>query len=155
MTGISKTKVSVILHEANSPDNEIFLCHYLAANLNKAGMTLREYAELVRAKNILNRLGIQPTKVLAMVREVIELCFRNNLEPKLLTTCFNNFRRFVSSFGSMLPENLQRALTFELKYLQTIMNELDAVLDNCRQLNTAIDMLERLASRSSNLMGKQ
>ena len=154
MTGISKTKISVILHEANSPDNEIFLRHYLAVNLHKAGITIREYADLIRAKNIFTRLGIQPTKVLAMVREVIELCFRNNLEPQSLATSFNKFRRFVSSIASLLPESLERRLTFELKYLQTIMNDLDAALDNCRQLNSAIDMLERLASRSSNLMGK-
>ena len=125
MTGISKTKVSVILHQANSPDNEIFLCHYLAANLNKAGITLREYADLIRAKNILARLGIQPAIVLALVREVIDLCFKNNLEPTLLATSFNNFHRFVSSFAIMSPENLRRVLTFELKYLQHIMNDLD------------------------------
>ena len=153
MTDISKTKISVILHEANSPDNAIFLRHNLAVNLRKAGITMTEYAGLTRAQNILARQGIQPAKVLATVREVTEQCFRINLEPQTLATSFKNFRQFVSSIPNMSPEKLERTLT-ELKYLQTIVNDLDAVLDNCRKLISAIDRLERLASLSSNPVGK-
>jgi hypothetical protein len=70
--GISKTKVFDILHEAESSDKHIYLCHNLTSNLSKNGIMVREYAELYRAKNILMRKGIEPTKVLATIHKIME-----------------------------------------------------------------------------------
>jgi hypothetical protein len=152
--GFSKTKVYDILHDANTSDNELFLRHNLVSNLNKAGITIREYADLVRSKNILVRRGIQTAKVLEIISKVIELCFRINLEPQLLASSFDNFSQFVSSIASKFGEDLQRRLEFELKYMENVLNDLDIVLDKCKQLRTQIDILERLASYQSNSMGK-
>jgi hypothetical protein len=60
LVGLSKTKVHDILHGADSPDCPIFLCHNLAVNLGKNGLHIKQYADLIRARNILAQRGIQP-----------------------------------------------------------------------------------------------
>ena len=64
--GISKTNVFDILHEAESSDKHIYLCHNLTSNLSKNGITVREYAELYRAKNILMRKASNQRKYLQL-----------------------------------------------------------------------------------------
>lgn len=152
--GLSKTKVFDILHEANSPDNQIFLRHDLAVNLYKNGITLREYADLIRAKNILIRHEIQTEKILASILEVTELCFKISLGLQTLVTSFNNFRQFVSSIAGKSPENLGTRLEFELKYLESIVEDVNVKMDKCKQLRTQIDILERSAGRSRESTGK-
>jgi hypothetical protein len=138
MTDISKTKIFDILHEAESSDKQIFLCHNLTSTLHKNGRTVREYAELYRSKNILMRQGIEPTKVLATIHKIIELCFRIGLEPQALVTRFDNFRELVRSY----PDDLEK-LKSDLENLQTLSDNLDAAMQNCKNLRLAIDLKER------------
>jgi hypothetical protein len=150
MTGISKSKVYEILHEADSPDKQIFRCHDLRSNLYKAGISLRDYADLIRAKNIFIKEGIQPEKVLKMIREVIILCFRTGTDPQMLVSFFDDFRQFVYSLAREFPENLETKMESELKYLETKVNDLAVVLAKCGQLRNAIILLEKLANNSKN-----
>jgi hypothetical protein len=150
MTDISKTKVYYILHEAESSDKKIFLCHNLTSNLNKNGITVREYAELYRTKNILVRQGIQPTKVRATIREIIDICFIVRLEPQALITCFDNFRQLIRSY----PEDLD-TLKSDLENMQSLSNELDVVMQNCKNLRLAIDINERSVNSSKNYTCKK
>lgn len=154
-TGISKSKVSDILHEAESPDKQIFLCHNLRANLNVRGIILREYTDLVRTKNIFVRAGIEPGKVLADIRELTQLCFRMELDFKMLVPHFHNFCQFVYSVPLDPTENLETKLESELKDIQTIVNKLDSVLDRHKKLIGAIDLLEKISNNFSNAPGKQ
>jgi hypothetical protein len=149
MTGISKTKIYDILHEADSPDKQIFRYHDLRSNLYKDGISLRDYADLIRAKNIFIKEGIQPGKVLTMIREVSIFCFRTGIDPQMLVSFFDSFRQFVYSLGREFPGNLESKLESELKYLENKVNYLDMMLAKCRQLRNAIDLL-KMANRSSN-----
>jgi sugar-specific transcriptional regulator TrmB len=150
MTDISKTKVYDILHEAESYGKKIFLCHNLTSNLNKNGITAREYAELYRTKNILMRQRIQPAKVHETIREIIDLCFIVGLEPHGLVTCFDNFRQLIRSY----PEDLD-TLKSDLENMQSVSNELDVVMKNCKNLRLAIDMKERSGNSSKNYTSKK
>jgi hypothetical protein len=150
MTGISKSKVYEILHEADSPDKQIFRCHDLRSNLYKAGISLRDYADLIRAKNIFIKEGIRPEKVLKIIREVINFCFRTGTDPRMLVSFFDSFRQFVYSLAREFPENFESKLESELKYLETKVNDLDIVLAKCGQLRNEIVLLEKLVNNSSN-----
>jgi hypothetical protein len=143
--GISKTKVFDILHEAESSDKHIYLCHSLTSNLSKNGIMVREYAELYRAINILIRKGIEPTKVLATICKIMELCFIVRLEPQALVTCFDDFRQLVHSY----PEDLE-TLRSDLENLQSVSDNLDVVMASCKKLRLTIDRMERLANSSWN-----
>ena len=143
--GISKTKVFDILREAESSDKHICLCHNLTSNLSIIGIMVREYAELYRAKNILMRKGIEPTKVLATIRKIMELCFIVRLEPEALVTCFDDFRQLVRSY----PVDVE-TLRSDLENLQSVSDNLDVVMASCKKLRLAIDIMERLANSSWN-----
>lgn len=145
--GFSKTKVFNILHEANSPDNPIYLRHDLVANLYKKGMTPSEYADLIRARNILIKYDIEPGKTLALIQQIIEKCFRINLEPQTLVSSFNKFRQFIDSIPRKSPQSLETRLVLELRYLKQLVDNLDKKMGNCKRLRILIDTLEK--SRTS------
>jgi hypothetical protein len=84
------------------------------------------------------RQGIEPTKVLATIHKIIELCFRIGLEPQALVTRFDNFRELVRSY----PDDLEK-LKSDLENLQTLSDNLDAAMQNCKNLRLAIDLKER------------
>jgi len=154
MTDISKTKVSDILHRADSPDKQIFLCHNLRSNLYKNGTPVREYAELCRAKNIFIIRGIKPGEVLATIRKITELCFRISLEPQTLVTCFDTLSHLVYSMAHLYPEDVKIKLKSDLQNLQSVSDDLDVVMQNCKNLRIAIDIRERSARTSKNSTGK-
>jgi predicted DNA-binding protein YlxM (UPF0122 family) len=143
MMGISKTKVFDILHEAESSDKHICLCHNLTSNLSKNGIMVREYAELYRAKNFLIIKGIEPTKVLATICKIMELCFIVRLEPQALVTSFDNFRELFRSY----PEGLE-TLRSDLENLQSVSDNLEVRMATCNKLRLAIDRTERVANNS-------
>jgi hypothetical protein len=143
MTGLSKTKVFDILHEAESSDKHICLCHNLTSNLSKIGIMVREYAELYRAKNILMSRGIEPTKVLATIRKIMELCFIVRLEPQALVTSLDDFRQLVHSY----PKDLG-TLKSDLENLQSVLGNLDVLMQSCKKLRLAIDILESSVNSS-------
>ncbi len=151
-TGLSKTKVFDILHEGNTSDDQIFLRHNLAVNLYKNVLDLIAYADLVRAQNITIRYNIGPEKILAQIREIIELCFAINLEPQKLVTGFKNFRTFVSSTQCNSRKKLERKLVLDLKLLEFIIDDLDTMMKECGRLRVDIDRLERFAKLAA---GKQ
>lgn len=148
MMGISKTKVYDILHE--SSDKTIFLCHNLTSNLIRNGITVRQYAELYRTKNILTRQRIQPKKVRARICEIIDLCFIIGLEPQGLITSFDNFRQLINSSS----EDLEKLKT-DLENMQSVSNELDVVMQNCKNLRLAIDIKERSGNSSKDSSSKK
>lgn len=144
LTGISKTKVSDILHKAPA-DIQIFPRHNLRLHLNENGIPLREYADLIRAENIIIKDGVQPGKIISMIREIITLCFKIGLDPRTLVSFFANFRQFVVSLAREFPGHLESSLDSELKSLEANVNELDMILARCRQLISAIDLIEKMA----------
>jgi hypothetical protein len=139
--GISKTKVFDILHEADSSDKHICLCHNLTSNLSKNGIM----HELYRAKNFLIIKGIKPTKVLATICKIMELRFIVRLEPLALITSFDNFRELFRSY----PEGLE-TLRSDLENLQSVLDNLDVLMQSCKKLRLAIDRMERVANSSWN-----
>ena len=151
LTGISKTKVSDILHES-SPDIQIFRRHDLKSNLYKYGITLNDYADLIRAKNIIIKEVVQPGNVLSMIREIGILCFKIRLDPKTLVSFFGNFRQFIVSLAREFPGHLESSVESELKCLEANVNELDMTLARCGQLINTIDLLEKMANRSSSTL---
>ena len=149
MTGNSKTTIFDIVHEADSPDKQIIRCHNLRSNLCENGMTLRGYADFIRAENIFIKDDVQRANVLTMTREVSIFCFKACVDPKVLVFFFDNFRQFVVSLAREFPGNLESSLESELKYLETKVHDLDMTLARCGQLRNVIDLLEKMVSRSS------
>ena len=117
MTGISKTKVHDILHEADSEDRQIFLCHDLRLRLHKEGIPLRDYADVMRAKNIFSNEAINSRNVLAITREVSNLCFRMGLDIQTLVSLFGNFSQFVYSMADKFQENFGTAARIRIELL--------------------------------------
>jgi hypothetical protein len=117
LTGSSKTKVSDILHKAPA-DMQIFRRHDLKLHLNENGITLRDYAHLIRAENIIIKEDVQPGKILSMIGEISILCFKIRLDPTTLVSFFVNFRQFVVSLSCEFPGHLESSLESELKCLE-------------------------------------
>lgn len=145
LVGLSKTKVHDILHCANSSDCPIFLCHNLAVNLRKYGLHMKQYADLIRARNILAQRGIQPEDALSQIRDVTELCYKQDLHPQTLVTSFSNFRKFVFSVDSKSPESLKLKVDVWLKAWEFLTSEIDESVKRCAWLRSQIDILERRA----------
>lgn len=143
LVGLSKTKVHDILHGADSPDCPIFLCHNLAVNLLKYGLLIKQYVDLTRARNILAQRGIQPQDALSQIRDVTEMCYKQDLHPQTLVTSFSNFRKFVSSVDSKSPVSLKLKLDIWLKAWEFLTSEIDESVKRCVWLRGQIDILER------------
>ena len=113
-------------------------------------MDLKEYTDLVRAKNIATRYGIGLKIILAYVCEVTKLCFMWDVEPQKLVTSFSKFSEFVSSFPCKTSKDLVKNLVLDLKMLEIFSEQLDGMMDVCRRLRIQIDGLEKSAARSTN-----
>ena len=87
------------------------------------------------------RKRIEPTKVLATIRKIMEICFIVRLETEALVTCFDDFRQLVRSY----PVDVE-TLRSDLENLQSVSDSLDVVMASCKKLRLAIDIMERLAN---------
>jgi hypothetical protein len=124
LVGSSKTKVNDILHSSDSPDCPIFHCHDLAINLLKYGLNIKQYMDLIRARNILAQQGIRPHVAISVVRDVVEMCYSQDLHLQTLATSFSNVRNFVSSVDSISPEHLKLILNESFKAWEFLTNRL-------------------------------
>jgi YesN/AraC family two-component response regulator len=152
--GLSKTTVFEILHSSDTPDCPIFQCHNLAINLRKYRLNTKQYIDLIRARNILNQQGIDPHVAISEVRDVVEMCYSQDLHLQTLATSFSNFRNFVSSVNSDSPEHLKLILDESFNAWESLANEIDNSVKNCVSLTSQIDILEKLLARSSRSISK-
>jgi hypothetical protein len=92
--------------------------------------------------NILIKYDIEPGKILALIQQIIETCFRISLEPQTLVSSFNKFRQFIDSIPRISPQILETRLVLELQYLKQLVDSLDKKMENCKRLRILIDTLE-------------
>jgi hypothetical protein len=103
---ISKTQVYDIINDRESPDGRIHLAHILTVNLSKNGLDLTNYADIIRANNILVEQGISTSYALHLVTKITECCYKTGLDPRKLVTQFDMYYEFVSKTGGNTPEDV-------------------------------------------------
>jgi len=149
LTGLSKTTVFEILHAADSPDCPIFQCHNLAINLHKYALNTKQYIDFIRAINILFQQGIDQKGAISKVRDVVEMCYTQDLHLQTLANSFSNFSNFVSSVDSNSPEHLKLILDESFKAWESLSNKIDDNVKKCGSLRSQIDIFEKLLADRS------
>ena len=95
--GISVGSVHSLVQEFAKNDPNYHLLRTLAVNLHKNGTDVREYAWLVRLRNVLQNAGVSLTEVEKIVTEIPIFCYKAGINVEFLVGLLRLFKDYFET----------------------------------------------------------
>src|SRR6476619_426875 len=99
LTGISKTSVFNIVHDAASHDPDYVLMRTLAVNLRKNGSDLSQYASIIRISSLLEEYGVDYTTGEHLIGKFLSTCYKLQWELSVAVLTLQKFSQSAERYG--------------------------------------------------------